>query len=184
MNCLGSAPRLAKTIVIGNPGKIVGYVGAKEHLSAPVRRPLAEPGVTETTVRGVTLHRLPNVEDLRGNLTFGETQRHVPFEIRRYFVVYGVASENIRGEHAHRNLHQFLICVHGACHVVADDGDAREEFVLNDPSVGLYLRPMVWAAQYKYTSEAVLLALTSDYYDPGDYIREYGEFRRLVRAHE
>ena len=170
----------ADSIVVGNPGKIVGYVDAKEHLYPPPTRTAESTGVSPTGVKGVTLHRLPKVNDLRGDLSFGETQRHVPFDVKRYFLVFGVASENIRGEHAHRKQHQFLICVHGSCHLVADDGQSREEFTLNDPSIGLHLPPLVWGVQYKYTSDAVLLVLTSDYYDPADYIRDYGEFRRIV----
>ena len=83
---------------------------------------------------GVTLHRLPHVPDMRGNLSFGEIGDQIPFEVKRYFLVYGVASKEIRGEHAHRSLHQFLICVHGRCHVVADDGTNRQEFVLDSPT--------------------------------------------------
>jgi dTDP-4-dehydrorhamnose 3,5-epimerase-like enzyme len=128
----------------------------------------------------VTLHGLPRVDDLRGLLSFGETGRHVPFEIKRYFIVFGVPGEHIRGEHAHRTLHQFLICVHGSCHAVADDGNSREEFVLDQPSTGLYLPPMVWGVQYKYSADAVLLVFTSDVYDPADYIRDYNEFLQLV----
>ncbi|MDE3164184.1 MAG: WxcM-like domain-containing protein, partial [Acidobacteriota bacterium] len=135
-----------------------------------------------TRVRGVTLHRMPEVDDLRGNLSFGEVGRHVPFEVKRYFLVYGVANKDIRGEHAHRRLHQFLVCVHGACHVVADDGVNRQEFVLNAPSVGLHIGPMVWATQYKYTPDGVLLVLASEYYDPASYIREYAAFLEAVKA--
>jgi len=169
------------TIVVGNPGRIVGYVDAKETSSTTlVRAADTPPSISQTSVKGVTFHRLPHIEDLRGLLSFGETQRHIPFEIKRYFIVFGVPSEDIRGEHAHRTLQQFLICVHGSCHAVADDGQRREEFLLDAPSVGLYVPPMIWSVQYKYTSDAVLLVLASDYYDPDDYIRNYAAFRSLV----
>jgi acetyltransferase-like isoleucine patch superfamily enzyme len=168
------------TIVFGNPGRIVGYVGTKSNVSALSTSVPAGQGAFETSVRGVTLHGLPRVDDLRGLLSFGETGRHVPFEIKRYFIVFGVPGEHIRGEHAHRTLHQFLICVHGSCHAVADDGNSREEFVLDQPSTGLYLPPMVWGVQYKYSADAVLLVFTSDVYDPADYIRDYNEFLQLV----
>ena len=85
----------------------------------------------------------------------------------------------MRGEHAHRKLHQFLICVHGRCCVVADDGVQAQEFVLDAPNLGLYIPPMTWAVQYKYSRDGVLLAFTSDLYDPADYIRDYAEFRTL-----
>jgi acetyltransferase-like isoleucine patch superfamily enzyme/dTDP-4-dehydrorhamnose 3,5-epimerase-like enzyme len=163
-------------IVVGNPARIIGYVGAKKTISAAPLKVTEEAGVVHTSVKGVTLHRLPRVEDLRGSLSYGETNSHIPFEVRRYFLVFGVPGEHIRGEHAHRTLQQFLICVHGSCHVVADDGMTREEFVLDDPSVGLLLPALVWGVQYKYTSNAVLLVLTSGAYDAADYIREYDEF--------
>lgn len=172
----------ADTIVVGNPGRIVGYVGVKANLSTSRSYAPQETGSVSTSVRGVTLHRLPQVEDLRGQLTFGEAGSQIPFEIKRCFLVFGVTGQNIRGEHAHRQQHQFLLCTHGSCHVVADDSRAREEFVLDHPWVGLYLPPMIWAVQYKYTADAVLLVLASDYYDSADYIRDYADFARLVAA--
>jgi UDP-2-acetamido-3-amino-2,3-dideoxy-glucuronate N-acetyltransferase len=170
------------SIVTGNPARITGYAGsrtAEGDTSAP--RP-PEPSVTPTSVNGVTLHRLPLVDDVRGMLSFGEVQRHVPIDVKRYFLVFGVSSEEIRGEHAHMTLHQFFVCVHGKCHMVADDAVNRQEFVLDTPSLGIYLPPMVWGVQYKYSSDAVLLVFASDYYDPSDYIRDYSQFLALSRA--
>jgi acetyltransferase-like isoleucine patch superfamily enzyme/dTDP-4-dehydrorhamnose 3,5-epimerase-like enzyme len=166
------------TILVGNPARIMSYVGttkAASALGAP-----REAGSSATSVAEVRLHRLPLIEDLRGWLSFGEAQLHVPFEIRRYFLVFGVTGEHIRGEHAHKRLHQFLICVHGRCHVIADDGTHREEFVLDRPDIGLHIPPMVWAAQYRYSKDAVLLVLASDRYEADDYIRDYPEFQALL----
>jgi len=168
------------TIVVGNPARISGYVGAKPSVSALPRAVLTAPGAAPTSVRGVTLHRLPHAEDLRGQISFCEAERDIPFPVRRHFVIYGVPGENIRGEHAHRRLHQFLICVAGSVRAVADDGATREEFLLDDPTVGLHLPPMIWGVQYKYSPSAVLLVLASDYYDPTDYIRNYDEFVQLT----
>ena len=168
-------------IVAGNPARIVGYDGAGSLSAGSASSTPSEEGVSETRVKGVTLHRLPHVADLRGNLSFGETGNPIPFEVKRYFLVYGVASKEIRGEHAHRSLRQFLICVHGRCHVVADDGTNRQEFVLDSPTIGLHLPPMVWGIQYKYSEDAVMLVLASDKYDPGSYIRDYAEFLELVK---
>ena len=133
------------------------------------RRPLGE----------ATIYRLPGAKDLRGSLSFGEIDRQVPFEVKRYFLVFDVASEHIRGEHAHRALHQFLVCVAGRCHVVTDDGTSRHEAVLDSPAKGIHIPPMVWATQYKFTRDAVLLVLASEYYDPQDYIRDYSDFLAL-----
>jgi acetyltransferase-like isoleucine patch superfamily enzyme len=167
-------------IVAGNPARIVGYAGA---VSAPAAAP-AKPGsalVRTCTVRGVEIYEFPEVEDLRGKLTYGEVSNPLPFEVRRYFLVYGVATKDVRGEHAHRKLHQLLICTQGSCHVVVDDGAYREEFALDRPTLGIHVPPMVWAVQYKYTPDAVLLVLASDVYDADDYIRDYGEFLSAVR---
>jgi acetyltransferase-like isoleucine patch superfamily enzyme len=172
----------ADTIVAGNPARICGYAGVSEERRPTIGTPPLEPGIAETMVTGVTLHRLPRVDDLRGSLSFGEANRHVPFPVKRYFLVFGVSSQQIRGEHAHRTLHQFLICVHGTCNIVADDGATRQEFALDQPSVGLHIQPMTWAVQYKYSRDAVLLVLASDSYDAGDYIRDYSEFLSLRKS--
>ncbi len=170
-------------IVTGNPARIVGYDGAAPMpAEAPPTEPAHATGAWPTRVKGVTLHRLPQVDDLRGNLSYAEIGRQVPFPVKRYFLVYGVASKDIRGEHAHRDLHQFLICVHGRCHVVADDGVNRQEFTLDSPAIGLHLRPMVWATQYRYSEDAVLLVLASEWYNPQSYIRDYGQFLEAVKA--
>jgi len=170
-------------IVTGNPARIVGYDGApRGETAAAEPGPAGVTGSMSSRVKGVTLYRMPEVDDLRGNLSFGEIGKQVPFEVKRYFLVYGVASQDIRGEHAHRSLHQFLICVHGQCHVVADDGTNRQEFVLNAPSIGLHLPPMVWATQYKYSEDAVLLVLASEWYNPDSYIRDYAQFLSMIAA--
>jgi UDP-2-acetamido-3-amino-2,3-dideoxy-glucuronate N-acetyltransferase len=174
-----NVPRNA--VVAGNPARIISYAGAR-HPAEPLPLVAAdEPGPEETRVEGVILRRLPMAPDLRGALSFGEVNRQIPFEIKRYFLVFDVSSEQVRGEHAHRTLHQFLICVHGRCCVVADDGVHGQEFVLDSPHVGLYIPPMTWAVQYKYSRDGVLLAFTSDLYDPADYIRDYAEFLALKK---
>jgi UDP-2-acetamido-3-amino-2,3-dideoxy-glucuronate N-acetyltransferase len=170
----------ADTIVVGNPGRIVGYVDAKRQPSIPEGDDTAQQGPLRTGVQGATFYRLPLVQDLRGSLTFGEVSKHVPFELKRYFVMFGVPGKHIRGEHAHRTLHQFLICLHGSCHVVADDGAVREEFTLDSPCKGLHVAPLTWLVHYKHSTDAVLLVLASDSYDPGDYVRQYDQFRALV----
>ncbi len=172
----------ADAIVAGNPARISGYAGVSEKRMPPFGTPPVEVGSAATLVEGVTIHHLPRVDDLRGSLTFGEAQRHVPFEVKRYFLVYGVSNQQIRGEHAHRTLHQFLICAHGSCHVVADDSRTRQEFVLDHPFIGLHLQPMVWGVQYKYSHDAVLLVLASDSYSAPDYIRDYDEYLALRKS--
>ena len=169
-------------IVVGNPAKIVGYVDAERNKGALTHSVANEVGAQVTQVAGVTLHRMPRVTDIRGSLTVGEFDRSIPFAVRRYFMVFDVPSMETRGEHAHRECHQFLICVRGSCAVVADDGKNRQEFLLDRPDVGVHLPPMVWGIQYKYSADAVLLVFASHHYDSADYIRNYAEFRQLVGA--
>ena len=167
-------------IVVGNPAKIVGYVDTERDKVAAGESLAAEVGAHPTRVPGVSLHRMPRVADIRGSLTVGEFVRSVPFPVKRYFMVFDVPSVETRGEHAHRECHQFLICVRGSCAVVADDGAHRQEFLLDRPDIGVHLPPMVWGIQYKYSADAVLLVFASHYYDGADYIRDYSKFRQLV----
>ena len=169
-------------IVVGNPAKIVGYVDAERNKVSAGESLAAEVGAHPTQVPGVSLHRMPRVADIRGSLTVGEFDRSVPFPVKRYFMVFDVPSVETRGEHAHRECHQFLICVRGSCAVVADDGAQRQEFLLDRPDVGIHLPPKVWGIQYKYSADAVLLVFASHHYDSADYIRNYAEFRQLVGA--
>jgi len=168
-------------IVSGNPAQIIGYALSDTGTAHARTNPPEHAAGSETSrVRGVTLHRLPRILDLRGNLTVGEFDRSIPFRPKRYFMVFGVPNAEIRGEHAHRVCQQFLLCAHGSCHVVADDGEHREEFTLDDPAIGLYLPAMTWGIQYKYSADAVLLAFASEYYDNSDYIRDYASFLALA----
>jgi serine acetyltransferase len=166
-------------IVIGTPARIRGYVDSRrpDPTALPSTAASIEEGESRhSRVKGVTLHRLPLRRDLRGSLAVGEFPKELPFTPRRWFVVFDVPSSEIRGEHAHRTCHLFLVCVRGACSVVADDGEHREEFRLDHPTLGVHLPPMVWGTQYQHTNDAVLLVLASDPYDPRDYIRDYQEF--------
>lgn len=175
-----SVPPLA--IVEGNPAIITGYLATYADNSTEYSQTHGgvNTGVSVSKVTGVTFHRFKFVSDLRGNLTVGEFEREVPFIPKRYFLVLDVPTAETRGEHAHRACEQFLICVKGTCSVVADNGNEREEFVLDSPSNGLYLPPMVWGIQYKYSADAVLLVFASHNYDADDYIRDYDEFISLV----
>lgn len=168
-------------IVVGNPAKIVGYVDAVQgsDTTGPAG---SQKGIRATQVTGVSIHQMPRVVDIRGSLTVGEFDRGIPFDAKRYFMVFDVPSKETRGEHAHKACHQFLICVRGSCAVVADDGINREEILLNSPDIGLHLPPMTWGIQYKYSADAVLLVFASHYYDADDYIRNYNDFCKLVEA--
>jgi UDP-2-acetamido-3-amino-2,3-dideoxy-glucuronate N-acetyltransferase len=166
-------------IVVGNPARIVGYVDADvEH---PQPAPAQAQAGGATRVRGVTARTLTLARDMRGSLAAMEFEKQVPFAVQRTFFVFDVPSRETRGEHAHRQCHQFLVCIRGSCAVVADDGEARQEFLLDSPTVGLHLPPLVWGIQYKYSPDAVLAVFASHHYDSADYIRNYDEFLRIVR---
>lgn len=165
------------SIVVGNPARIMGYVDTE---SQSIQSIEGNESVTVTNVRGVTLHDLPQFRDMRGSLSVGEFDRSVPFKAKRYFLVFDVPGKDVRGEHAHRECHQFLVCIKGSCNVLADDGNNRREFHMNRPNLGLYLPPMIWSTQFKYSIDAVLLVFASDYYDNSDYIRDYNQFKKII----
>jgi UDP-2-acetamido-3-amino-2,3-dideoxy-glucuronate N-acetyltransferase len=170
-------------IVAGNPARVVGYSAPSgpDRVARMPREvaPPVEPGRIEL-VGGASLIRFPEVLDLRGRLTFGQVGTDLPFTVQRMFCVYGVPSSSLRGEHAHRTCEQLLICVSGSLRVSMTDGRERDDVVLDSPSVGLHLPTLVWSTQYEYSSDAVLMVLCSETYDPASYIRNYDDFIGLV----
>jgi UDP-2-acetamido-3-amino-2,3-dideoxy-glucuronate N-acetyltransferase len=170
----------SNAVVMGNPAKITAYVGTESKKSSTPQ--LVNEGTKVSIVKGVTLHNFPLIHDLRGNLSVGEFEKEIPFKPERYFTVFGVPSKEVRGEHAHKQCQQFLLCLSGSCNVLVDDGTNREEFILDAPNKGIYLPAMTWGVQYKYSEDAVLLVFASDYYDAGDYIRDYSVFKNLCET--
>jgi hypothetical protein len=174
-----------KAIVAGNPAHIVGYLDTPEVQLPPgaaiTARTLGD-SLPKLDVVGASLHALPKVVDLRGALSFGEIGTHLPFTPERFFAVYDVPGEEVRGEHAHKACHQFLVCLKGACTLVVDDGKHRDEIRLDSPRVGLHIAPMVWGIQYRFSADALLMVLASDRYDADDYIRSYDDFLAALAA--
>jgi UDP-2-acetamido-3-amino-2,3-dideoxy-glucuronate N-acetyltransferase len=172
-------------IVAGNPARIINYVGSERSAETPLcvtgDASTIVPGVINSKVKGVTIHNLSFVSDIRGNLSVGEFEHDLPFIPKRYFLVFDVPSAKIRGQHSHRTCKQFLICAKGSCSVMVDDGKIRQEYLLDRPNLGIYIPPMVWGVQYKYSPDAVLIVFASEYYDNADYIRDYDEFQKLVQ---
>ena len=125
---------------------------------------------------------LPKMTDARGNLTFVESDNHIPFDIRRDYYLYDVPGGADRGEHAHRNLHQFIISMSGSFDVTLSDGHGTKTFHLNRSYYGLYVCPMMWRYLDNFSSGAVCLVLASLTYSEADYIRDKSEFLRLVNA--
>ncbi len=132
-----------------------------------------------TAVPGVAVYQLTYARDERGALAALELA-DCPFEARRIFAIYDVPSESLRGEHAHRECHQFLVCLAGRVTCLVDDGESTDKVEMDGPSIGIHIPPLVWGTQWRYTRDAVLLVLASHAYDAADYIRDYDEFLALV----
>lgn len=166
-------------IVVGNPASIVGYVSADRHEAATMSRPprrVANAAPVDLGVGGCSLYSLPLIEDMRGSLSVLEHPKDIPFSPKRCFWVFGVPNREVRGEHAHKALHQFLICVTGSVTVALDDAITRCEVALDHPNLGLHIPPGVWGVQYNYSRDAVLVVFASENYDASDYLRSYDEF--------
>ncbi|SEK36631.1 sugar 3,4-ketoisomerase [Pacificibacter marinus] len=120
---------------------------------------------------------LPKITDQRGNLTFVEGGNHIPFDIKRVYYLYDVPGGSDRGEHAHKNLHQFVICMSGSFDILLNDGKNEQRFHLNRSYFGLYICPMMWRNLDNFSSGAVCMVLASEVYDENDYIRNLDEFK-------
>ena len=170
-------------IVVGNPAAITGYVETGRRMPAEAITDVpGGQGTGPAGVKGVQIISLPKAQDLRGSLVAGELGELIPFVPRRFFVVFDVPNRETRGEHAHKSLNQFLVCLRGECSLVLDDGRKRAELLLNSPTIGVLVPPLVWGVQYRFSRDALLLVLASDPYDPTEYIRDYDEFRSLVTS--
>ncbi|WFF39533.1 WxcM-like domain-containing protein [Moraxella nasibovis] len=121
-----------------------------------------------------------NLGDERGGLVALESYKNIPFDIKRVYYIFSTKTDVARGFHAHKELNQVLICVSGQCSVLLDNGKQKERMTLNKPSEGLIVEPEIWHEMHDFSEDCVLLVLASDYYDEGDYIRNYDEFLGYV----
>lgn len=122
--------------------------------------------------------------DDRGQLVALEQFKDIPFEIKRVYYMYDTGENVRRGYHAHQNLEQILICIHGSCKVLLDNGFERKKVFLEKPYEGLYVPNNMWREMYDFSSDAVLLVLASEYYDEDDYIRDYQQFVDFAQKKE
>ncbi len=121
--------------------------------------------------------------DDRGQLIALEEFNDIPFRIKRVYYMYDTVGNVTRGKHAHKNLQQILICIHGSCKVRLDNGKEKKVVVLEKPYEGLYVANSMWREMYDFSPDAVLMVLASEVYNEGDYIRDYNEFLRFVNEH-
>ena len=118
--------------------------------------------------------------DDRGMLVALEEYKDSPFEIKRVYYMYDTKKDVHRGFHAHKSLEQILICIHGSCKVLLDNGTEKKIVSLEKPYEGLYIANNMWREMYDFSEDAVLMVLASEYYKEEDYIRDYNEFLRMV----
>ena len=118
--------------------------------------------------------------DNRGSLIALEENQNIPFDIKRVYYIYGTKTDIRRGFHAHKNLNQVAICVHGSCKFLLDDGYTKKTIQLNSPQNGLYLSGLIWREMYDFSEDCVLMVLANQHYDEDDYIKDYKDFLKEV----
>ena len=133
----------------------------------------------KSSIHDCNLIQLPKISDPRGNLTFIESKRHVPFDIKRVYYLYDVPGGAERGGHAHKALQQLLITLSGSLDIIIDDGREKKTIHLNRSYVGLFICPYIWREINNFSSGATCMVLAADYFDESDYIRNYQDFLTL-----
>jgi acetyltransferase-like isoleucine patch superfamily enzyme len=173
-------------IVFGNPARIQGYATDSKYPAEDLTRSSRTLKNLEDSARdplpgGARLVPLTLADDMRGFLAAIDFDTQLPFVPRRFFTVFGVPSTEIRGEHSHRTCHQFIVCMSGSVSILVDDGVSRTVVKLSDCAFGLYMPPLIWSSQYKYSPDTVLGVFASEPYSSEDYIRSYQEYKELVQ---
>jgi dTDP-4-dehydrorhamnose 3,5-epimerase-like enzyme len=128
------------------------------------------------SINNIEIIKLPRVIDQRGNLTFIESARHIPFQIKRVYYLYDVPGGTSRGGHGHKKLHQVIIALSGSFDITFDDGYEKKLIKLNRSYDGLYVPPMMWRDLDNFSSGAVCMVLASEFYDEDDYFHNYDDF--------
>lgn len=133
-------------------------------------------------IKDCKIIELPKVSDPRGNLTFVEENRQIPFAIKRVYYLYDVPGGAVRAGHAHKSLHQFVIAIAGSFDIALDDGFDQKQIHLDRSFHGLYIAPMTWREINNFSSSSVCVVLASDFYDEMDYFRSYEDFLKAAKA--
>jgi len=128
----------------------------------------------------VKLVDLPDFSDERGGLVAIESGENVPFKVKRLYYIFNT-NQQARGFHAHLNLQQLAICVKGHCRFILDNGQEKQDIVLDQPTKGLLIEGLLWREMHDFSEDCVLLVLASEHYDEADYIRDYQQFLRVIQ---
>ena len=134
-----------------------------------------------SNIKDCKIIELPKIAEPRGNLSFVEGERHIPFDIKRVYYLYDVPGGAERGGHAHKDLHQLIIAMSGSFDITLDDGREKKTFHLARSYYGLYVCPMIWREMDNFSSGAVCLCLASNFYDESDYYRDYSDFMSALK---
>ena len=129
------------------------------------------------------IYNIEALSDERGHLAVLDNKDIVPFDIKRIYYLYGIDCGVKRGFHAHKKLHQIAICIAGECIMTLDNGKTRKDLCLNNPLLGVDLPPMLWHEMSQFSPDCILLVLASDYYNEGDYIRDYDLFKSIANSY-
>jgi dTDP-4-dehydrorhamnose 3,5-epimerase-like enzyme len=153
------------------------YMNSMSFSSNPKKNNMTEHKIDETgKLKQCIIIDLPKISDPRGNLTFIESGRHIPFEIKRIFYLYDVPGGAVRAGHALKSCHQFLIAASGSFDVITYDGDNRQHYHLNRSYYGLHIPPLIWREIENFSSGSVCMVLASEFYDESDYYRDFDQF--------
>jgi hypothetical protein len=134
------------------------------------------------TLNNVQLINLPKFLDERGNLSFIEGGNHIPFKIERTYMIYDVPGGEIRGGHAYKELHEFIVALSGSFDVVLDDGNEKRTYSLNRSYYGLYVPKMIWRSLENFSTNSLCMILASEKYKEDDYLRDYDEFKNKING--
>tara|TARA_B100000927_G_C16464352_1_gene469116 strand:- start:2000 stop:2413 length:414 start_codon:yes stop_codon:yes gene_type:complete len=127
---------------------------------------------------------IPLIKERRGDISFIDSNKHIPFEIKRIYYIYDVPKDQVRGSHAHKELRQFLICISGVLEINIDDGFQKRNFTLDDPSKGLLIEPVVWKDIKFLEDNSVCLCLVNEYFSEADYLRTYNDFKKYIDSNQ
>ena len=127
---------------------------------------------------------LKKLGDDRGGLVALESNKNIPFNVKRIYYIFGTKNNVSRGFHAHKALKQLAVCISGSCRMLLDDGKTKESILLDRPTKGLLINDLIWREMHDFSEDCVLLVLASERYDESDYIRDYDEFKSLVKNND